>query len=335
MAHLIDFTGCRANMAYVGEKPWHGLGSELSRGASIDQWRVEAGLNWEVMRAEVMFDRSGAANYNPDQPIYATGESEVLFRSDTHKQLGIVSNRYQIVQPSDVLEFFRDIVGKGGLELETAGSLDEGRKVWAMARTGDELVIKGQDRVDGYLLLSTSFDGSMATKAQFTSVRVVCNNTLQLATASSKGAVVVPHSSTFDATGAKVELGLIHGAWSSFSDQATALADRKLSNKEAMELLLSVMEPKAAEKLAKGEPVEMSTKRKNQITSVFDLFQGRGMGSGFASSAGTAWGLVNAITQYVDHDAGHNVNNRFRSGQFGPGAVMKQDAFTKALALVA
>lgn len=330
MAALIDFTTGKAGMAYVGETPWHGLGSKLSSGAPIDQWRVEAGLNWNVKRAQVKFtdDESFGAT------IY-TGESEVLYRDDSFNQLGIVSARYQIVQPADVLEFFRDIVGKGGLELETAGSLDGGKKVWAMAKTGDVMCIKGQDRVEGYLLLSTSFDGSMATKAQFTSVRVVCNNTLSIATASSKGAVVVPHSSQFDATGAKVELGLIHGAWGKFEDEANALADRKLSNKEAMQLLFDIMEPKAALELAKGGQVEISTKRKNQITSVFDLFQGRGMGSSLVAAQGTAWGMVNAITQYVDYDAGHNTNNRFRSGQFGPGAAMKQDAFAKALQLVA
>jgi len=327
MAHLIDMTGGRANMAYVGETPWHGLGSALSQGASIDQWRVEAGLNWEAMR--------NALYYRDAEKVVRKCESEIIYRSDTGTQLGIVSDRYKIVQPSDVLEFFRDIVGSGGLELETAGSLDDGKKVWAMARTGDSMAIKGQDRVEGYLLLSTSFDGSMATKAQFTSVRVVCNNTLSIATASSKGAVVVPHSAQFDARGAKIELGLIHGAWGQFEEQAGALADRKLSNKEAMELLLSVMEPTVADKLAAGQEAELSTKRRNQITSVFDLFQGAGMGAGLVSSAGTAWGLVNAITQYVDHEAGHNVNNRFRSGQFGSGAAMKNLAFANALKLVA
>lgn len=336
MAHMIDFTTGKAGMAYVGETPWHGLGSALSRGASIDQWRVEAGLNWNVERAQVLFASAYDSFKNPI--AIHTGESQVLYRDDSHAQLGIVSERYQIVQPADVLEFFRDIVGKGGLELETAGSLDGGKKVWAMAKTGDVMCIKGQDRVEGYLLLSTSFDGSMATKAQFTSVRVVCNNTLSIATSAARsgaGAVVVPHSSTFDATGAKVELGLIHGAWGKFEDEANALADRKLTNKEAMQLLFDIMEPKAALELAKGGAVEISTKRRNQITSVFDLFQGRGMGASLVAASGTAWGMVNAITQYVDYDAGHNTNNRFRSGQFGPGAAMKQDAFAKALALVA
>lgn len=321
MAHLIDMTSGRANMAYVGEKPWHGLGQELSQGASIDQWRVEAGLNWAVGRAPVHFMGADAKVHK--------GESEVLFRDDTNTQLGIVSERYQIVQPGAVLEFFRDIVGTNGMELETAGSLDGGRKVWAMARTGDGFSIMGQDKLEGFLLLSTSFDGSMATRAQFTSVRVVCNNTLQMAAAETKGAIKIPHSTTFDARGVKIDLGILGGAFSHFEDQANALAGRGLSNKEAMSLLLSVMAPEAK------EPDQISTKKFNQVKTIFDLYTHAGMGSQFRSAQGTAWGLVNAVTEWVDHQAGNNVNNRFRSAQFGPGATLKADVFASALKLVA
>lgn len=328
MAHLIDMTAGRANMAYVGATPWHGLGQQLSQGASIDQWRVEAGLDWHVGRAQVAFKPEGKG-------VFVKGESEVLYRDDTFAQLGIVSDRYKVVQPAEVLEFFRDIVGTGGLELETAGSLDGGRKVWAMAKTGDYMSLMGQDRVEGYLLLSTSFDGSMATRAMFTSVRVVCNNTLSIATADRKAGVSVPHSAEFDATGAKIELGLLHNAWGDFQDKAQALAERRLSQKEAMDLLVSICEPKAYAASLKGEDMNLSTKRKNQIMTMFDLYQAAGMGSQLRAAQGTAWGLVNAVTEWVDHQAGHSVNNRFRSAQFGPGAQLKSDAFTLALAKAA
>lgn len=330
MAHLIDMSNGRANMAYVGETPWHGLGSELTQGADIDQWRVEAGLNWTVERTPVMYRPVGKA-------VPLRGTSEVLYRNDTFGQLGIVSDRYKIVQPAEVLEFFRDVVGAGGMNLETAGSLDDGKKVWALAKTGESFAIKGQDRVEGYLLLSTSFDGSMATRAQFTSVRVVCNNTLSIATADTKGAIVIPHSAQFDARGVKIDLGILDGAFNSFEDKANALADRKLTNQEAMGLLASIMvpgfDPKNEDKGALD--TMLSTKRMNQVMTVFDLYQKAGMGSNLKSADGTAWGLVNAVTEYVDHQASRNVNNRFRSAQFGAGATMKTDAFTKALALVA
>lgn len=331
MAHLIDLSNGRANMAYVGEKPWHGLGQELSQGASIDQWRVEAGLAWEVHRAQVEFVAEDPAG----NPTRHAGESEILYRSDTFAQLGIVTDRYKVVQPAEVMEFFRDVVGTGGMSLETAGSLDGGKKVWALAKTGQDFRIRGQDAVEGYLLLSTSFDGSMATRAQFTSVRVVCNNTLQMAAADTKGAIKIPHSTDFDARGVKIDLGILGGAFQHFEDQANALAGRPISNKEAMDLILQVMEPKAYAEMLKGHEPELSTKRVNQIKRIFDLYNYAGRGVSLASAKGTAWGLVNAVTEYIDHESGHNTNNRFRSAQFGPGASLKTDAFNAALKLVA
>ena len=98
------------------------------------------------------------------------------------------------MQPHDVLGFYRDLVSVSGFELETAGVLKGGKKLWALARTGDEMMLSGMDQVKGYLLLATSCDGSLATTAQFTSIRVVCNNTLQMAVGDNLGAVRVPHS---------------------------------------------------------------------------------------------------------------------------------------------
>jgi phage/plasmid-like protein (TIGR03299 family) len=331
MAHLIDLSNGRANMAFVGEKPWHGLGQELSEGASIDQWRVEAGLDWTVQRAQVYFKDTDER--------FRKGTSEILYRDDTYGQLGIVTDRYKIVQPSTVLEFFRDIVDAGHMKLETAGSLDDGKKVWALAKTGDSFSLFGQDRLEGYLLLSTSFDGSMATRAQFTSVRVVCNNTLQLSNREAKGAIKIPHSTDFNADGVKIDLGILGSTFTQFETQAADLARVTLDRRQAMDLLLSIMEPKLHADIQSGkvDPKDsaLSTKRNNQILTIFDLYQGKGMGSGFRSSQSTAWGLVNAVTEYVDHQQGNSTNNRFRSAQFGPGAILKDLAFQTALKLVA
>jgi len=89
----------------------------------------------------------------------------VLYRSDTKAPLSVVSNRYQIVQPREVLEFYRDLTEVSGYELETAGVLKGGRKFWALARTGQTTKLKGNDQVNGYLLLATSCDGTLATTA--------------------------------------------------------------------------------------------------------------------------------------------------------------------------
>jgi hypothetical protein len=107
----------------------------------------------------------------------------VLMRSDTEEALSVVSGDYQVVQPKKILEFYRDLTRQCGYSLETAGALKGGRKVWALARTGIDGSVgeDGQDQLAAYLLLATSCDKTLATTAAFTSIRVVCQNTLSFA----------------------------------------------------------------------------------------------------------------------------------------------------------
>lgn len=106
-------------------------------------------------------------------------EQRVLYRSDTHAPLSVVSQRFQEVQPKEILEFYRDLTEQSGFELETAGVLKGGKKFWALARTGQTSMLKGKDVSNGYMLLATHV--MERTTAQFTSIRVVCNNTLAIA----------------------------------------------------------------------------------------------------------------------------------------------------------
>ena len=222
MAHLVE------SMAYVGDTPWHGLGNRLSAHQPLQTWLVEAGMDWHIAQSDVLF------NVAPDGlHIRPHTDAKVLYRSDTLAPLSVVSNRYKVVQPDEVLGFYKDLVKAGGFELETAGVLKGGRKLWALARTGQESALRGGDKVKAYLLLATSCDGSLCTTAQFTSVRVVCNNTLQMATGDSKGAVKVPHSTQFDAAAVKNALGLGLSSWDSFMRSLKELSQRPVSRNEA------------------------------------------------------------------------------------------------------
>ena len=183
--HLVE------TMAYAGERPWHGLGNKLAPQQSIEVWRQQAGMDWQIEEAEVRY----VVGKNGVGAINAFSEQKVLYRSDTKNPLAVVSKRFQVVQPGEILEFYRDLTAGNGFELETAGVLRHGRKFWALARTGQSANLRGRDRVDAYLLLATACDGTLATTAQFTSVRVVCNNTLQIAVGDRKGAINVPHRS--------------------------------------------------------------------------------------------------------------------------------------------
>jgi phage/plasmid-like protein (TIGR03299 family) len=321
MSHQVE------QMAYVGQTPWHGLGNQLTQGVSIDQWRVEAGLNWHAKRAAVMFtedDVETVAN-----PQLFKGDSEVLYRSDTRSQLGIVSPDYKIVQPGEVLEFFRDLVSTGDMSIETAGCLDGGKKVWALAKTGQDFRIMGQDAIEGYLLLATSFDGTLSTRAQFTSVRVVCNNTLQMSIkGKSSNAVAIPHSAMFRESQVKLDLGILDNSFAQFEEQANVLANRRMSDKEAVRFIMNVL-------TGEDDAEKLSTRSANVVKHVYGMYAGNAMGSSLRSSDSTAWGALNAITEYVDHQQGRNTNNRFRSAQFGAGATTKATALEKALELAA
>ena len=314
MAHLIH------TMAYNGQTPWHGLGNQLTDKQPLEIWLREAGMDWSLQSSPVHYLTEHSAE------VYA--DAKVLFRSDTGDALSVVSNRYQEVQPREVLEFYRDLVELGGFELETAGVLKGGKKLWALARTGEEAILKGGDLVKGYLLLATACDGSLATTAQFTSVRVVCNNTLQMATSDSTGAIKVPHSTKFDASRVKQQLGIGVGHWEQFITSIRSLADRPVHPFEARRYLIEVL----------GDPEISYYKQPNLkvINHVFDLYIGSGMGSTMASANDTAWGLVNSVTQYVDHERrARSSDNRLDSAWFGAGASIKQKALGEALTLAA
>ena len=321
MAHMIDMSNNRANIAYIGATPWHQLGQSMADGASLDQWRVAAGLGYEVLRTPVLY--RGIDNE------VQTGEGSILMRSDNGRMLSMVTERYKIVQPAEVVEFYRDLTDQHGFKMETMGALSDGKRIWALAKVGEGFTVGKNDVIETYLLLATSYDKSMATRAQFTSVRVVCHNTLSMAVADTASAVSISHAAMFNADKIKLDMGIVTASNESLRETFTAMADRKVTNGEAVKWLAEVLfdETDDLEKL--------STRKANIIRNVYDLFKGRGMGSGFETANGTAFGLLNAVTEHVDHHAARNANNRLQSAWFGQGERLKAKAYESALQLVA
>lgn len=315
-----------SDMAYIGATPWHGLGNPLPENQPLEIWQKAAGMDWEIKQTEVLFN---AAHDNGNVlNLRSNKDATVLYRSDTMEALSVVSKRYKVVQPHDVLGFYRDLVSVSGFELETAGVLKGGKKLWALARTGDEMLLSGKDKVKGYLLLATSCDGSLATTAQFTSIRVVCNNTLQMAVGDNLGAVRVPHSTTFDPVAVKQSLGLGVTAWDEFSRSIKAMANRPVNKFEAMSYLVNVLGD--ADLPLQDQPNQKA------IQTVYSLYAGAGKGSDMASARGTAWGLLNGVTEYVDNlRRARSQDYRLDSAWFGQGAQIKHKGFEAALALAA
>ena len=315
-------------MAYINEVPWHGLGHQLAPNQPLEVWAERAGMNWRIEAADVRFDARGG-----DLDVYRVyPDQKVLYRSDTKTPLAIVSKRYQVVQPVEILEFYRDLTNIGGLELETAGVLKEGRKFWALARTGQTASLKGRDQVNGYLLLATACDGTLATTAQFTSVRVVCNNTLAIALANGAGAVKVPHRRQFDAQAVKRQLGIAIASWDDFMMQMKTLSECRVNARTTEAFLQRVLTYPASTVADRGA----TAVNERAAKSVRELFGGRGRGSSLTSATGTAWGLVNSVTEFVDHHRrARSDDHRLDAAWFGQGAALKQKAWEEALRLVA
>lgn len=319
MAHLLE------QMAYVGPTPWHGLGNQLDTNQSIEVWAKQAGMDWQIREAPVSFTAGRVGDSNV---VGSFPESKVLFRSDTNLPLSVVSQRYKVVQPSEILEFYRDLTEVSGFELETAGILKGGRKLWALARTGQSSTLKGNDVTNAYVLLATACDGTLATTAQFTSIRVVCHNTLAVALGSSTGAVKVPHNTSFDPQSVKRQLGISVGTWDSFMYQMKGLSERKVKANESLNYFLRVF----------SSLDKASTKNTNEraMRKAMTLFEGQGKGAEMASSKGTAFGLLNAVTEFVDHERrARTADHRLESAWFGQGAALKENALEQVLMMIA
>ena len=317
--HLVE------TMAYAGDKPWHGLGNKLTTLQPIDVWKRQAGMDWMIEESDVRY----VTGNHTVGAIHSFPEQKVLYRSDTKRPLAVVSKRFQVVQPEEVLEFYRDLTEHAGFELETAGVLKEGRKFWALARTGQSTTLKGKDQVNGYLLLATACDGSLATTAQFTSVRVVCNNTLQIALGDNRGAVKVPHRSEFHPDAVKQQLGITVAPWNRFVSKMKDMVACPVDPDSVDGLLRRML-------TYPGQPGQAPVVNEQAMRSVRALYDGGGRGAQLASSRGTAWGLLNSVTEYVDHHRrARSEDHRREAAWFGQGAQFKQRAWDELVQLTA
>ncbi len=328
MAHQVYKINGEDSMAYTGKTPWHGLGQELIPGASLEVWAKTAHLDWEVERSEVHYDIPGFR----DKPIsFDMPNRHVLYRSDTMEPLAVVSDRFKVVQPEDILEFYRDLVEKHGFELETAGSLDNGKRVWALAKNGKHADLPGNDRIESRLLLATAYDGSLSTTAKWVTIRVVCNNTLDIANKENGLEIKCPHNAIFNPSAVKMDLGLYDEAWTAFVDSATKMTDTALSEEELVKFMVSIFHNPA--NVDKDGKEDFSDVPKRTLHKLLDLTL-EGKGADMKSAKGTLWGAVNAVTEYYDHHAGRTKDTGLKNAWFGQANVVKNRTYRKAVQLM-
>ena len=323
MAHMIDNSTGSDAIAFVGETPWHGLGRQLTPDADIEAWRIEAGLDYTVERTPVVFDVAGQSRTFDDR--------HVLYRSDTEAPLSVISKDYKIVQPAEVLDFFAKLAEIGGFQLETAGVLWGGQRIWGLAKVNEGAPIIGHDVVQPYVLLATSYDGSLSTTAKFTTIRVVCHNTLTMAVPrheEEKGQQVrpmvkVPHNAIFRPEAVRQTLGIAADQFERWLINTRILADQGFSVDQA-----DVFTQALCREAEPYKPAGFDYTKAKSYRRIMEIFSNTGaMIGGDLTQGQTRWRMLNAVTQFADYDKGRIADNRMQEAWFGNGDKMKSSAY--------
>lgn len=325
MAHQIERNKLtnKAEIAYTGDRPWHGLGQELDQNASIEEWVEAAQMNWEVLGSPVHFNV-------PNGDLVQFPGQQVLYRSDCKTPLAVVSDEFRVVQPKEVLEFFRDLVEIYDMKLSVAGCLFGGKRFWATAETGRVAEIVPGDEVRGQLVLMTGVDGTLATTAKFVSTRVVCNNTLQIAMNESGARQSRrTHRQVFDSREMKLDLGLLNDSWAQYVQNMQKLTKIKMTDDQAFKFYKELV---AREKELEDSEAEVSRATKKACD---DLMYRLRNGLGADMGRGTAWNVLNAVTEKYTHGTARRDKDRqFVNSLYGQDAAMKIKAAERLLAMV-
>jgi len=312
MAHQLEMINGEAQMAYRKSQglPWHGLGVPVEDDMTPQEMMVAAGLDWSVEKVDTFI------RYKGDN--IATGQ-QALVRSSDGKILTQVGPGWNPVQNAEAFEFFADFVSKGDMIMDTAGSLNDGRIVWALADVQDSFSLFGGDEVKGYLLFSNPHQYGKAIDVKFVMERVVCNNTLTVALAESgQPAVRVNHRSVFDADRVKELLGLSHRKVETFKEAAEFLGSKQYGQKDLEKYFGNIF----GESTKEGKTLSPTAERGVQIVETQP---------GAEFRKGSFWQMFNAVTYMADHELGRSTDSRMNSAWFGANAKRKVDALNLAV----
>ena len=286
-------------MFSVRQVPWHGLGTIVNEAPTSAEALNLAGLNWTVDQTPVYTDAGIEIHgYKANR------------RSSDGSILGIVSDRYKIVQNTEAFEFTDTIVGEtenGVVKYETAGSLCGGKKIWLLAKMPTQKIL--DDDVEPYMFFSNSHDGSGAIKVGLTPIRIVCNNTLNIALANAKRQWSTKHIGDMQSKleEAKLCLQLADKYMDNLAIEAERLANTKLYKEQIDEILNEMF------------PVEedASERKKNNVKELKNQYYMCYVQPDIAKFIGTAYGAVNAMSDLVTHSSPKRNTANFNENRWG------------------
>jgi phage/plasmid-like protein (TIGR03299 family) len=321
VGHELNTVNGRTSMMYVGEVPWHGLGTKLGAPATAREAIQAAALDYEVTLADLT-TTSG---------IPVNGRKAVV-RSDTEDVLGVVGNSYVPVQNQQAFAFLDAIVADGSLRYHTAGALRKGEKIWLLAKLPGQMRVRFSDDIsEKYLLLSNSHDGSSALRVFFTTIRVVCANTLAVADREGRGdGISIRHQGDLASKirQARDVLGIAARYFDDLEGQFDLLA-RHYPSYAQVSAFYKALYP---------DPEDGNSSRAQNVRDeLFRLYES-GKGQDIPEIKSTTWAAFNAVTEYVDHfrptrakTEAHRAANRLESAWFGSGSQLKQQALQLAV----
>jgi len=310
---MIEMIDGKAQMAYAGDLPWHGLGTKVPADVTPRQMLEAAGLDWSVELYPAYADVAGKKIYS--------GRS-VLVRDRDSKVLDTVGDDWKPVQNDEAFNFFNDFVSAGDMEMHTAGSLRDGQIVWGLAKVKDSFELFGGDQVDSYLLFTNPHKYGQSIDVRFTPIRVVCNNTLTLSLSQKANQMVkVSHRQEFDGDRVKEMLGVAKEKLQSYKEMAQYLGSKRYTNESIVEYFQRVF-PVLTQKVDSKKDLSKSAQM------ALDIMDQQ---PGAEYAEGSWWQAFNSVTFMTDHVIGRNADNRLQSAWYGANKNLKIKALETAV----
>jgi phage/plasmid-like protein (TIGR03299 family) len=327
MAHNLMNDGSGEAMFFVGKVPWHELGTQLETEATSEQAIKAARLNWEVVKTPLYF-RSGVENV--EVPEHCAVVRKDLLGRDNCPLIGVVAPDYEPFQNHEAFKFMDSLVGDMKAVYHTAGALGNGERVWILAKLPEPWAIGG-DRVEPYLLLVTGHDGRTAVQVLPTSVRVVCQNTVNQALARASRIARAAHTRDlhFQLDAIAEDIKETRQGFEQMRRVFAGMVQKKMQDAEVDRYLMQVFpdpEVKTHTRIA-------DTARRDRERA--KMFFHEGHGNSTEQVRGTLWAAFNGVTQYADHHRTNVLGQRrlFRV-LFGPEFQIKKRAMDVATVIV-
>ena len=328
MSHEIEMVNGQAQMAYVGEVPWHGLGVQVGDNLTPAEMMEAAGLDWTVEKHDAFYLNEHGAY------IRAPGK-QALIRSSDNKYLDIVSDKWIPVQNEDAFEFFSEYVKAGGMTMHTAGSLKDGKVIWGLAKVNESFsLFGGKDEIESYLLLSNPHQFGRGVDIRFTPIRVVCNNTLSLSLEGKAAlGISLNHRSEFEPARVREALAEASQKLDKYREMSEFLTTKRYTQDTLFEYFSRVFPKTTAPSKMSFEELMKSFKDGEKAFSrnaqlAMETIETQ---PGAEFGRGTWYSAYNTVTYMTNHLLGHNADTRMQSVWYGTNKDRNINALASAI----